>query len=274
MSGSLAFASLARGSGKSVCALNTAALLAKGGQSVLLVDASPKEDLSNFRGLADTGVVLDRNGRMVMRPTNVEGLTILCRAHRMLCDEAQRFQQVETLRKLEEQFDWLVFDTPSKRDAALDAVLSLARRVVVPVQGNGAAYEHLPETLQAVLDAQFENTQLELLGFLRVETVAPGQATGAARAQESWEFLARAYPQLCLRAAVPALAEVRQSFADGLALVDSAPASAGASAFHAFGTELRQRLPEVSLPEPAAAVPAAPAPGAPAAAAREAEPRP
>jgi cellulose biosynthesis protein BcsQ len=205
MSGkTIALVNLNRRSGKTTSALNLGVELAARGSSVLVVDASTDGQLSQLPGLSDTGVVLERREeRMVMRGTALDGLAVLCRAGHVLNHPAGVSDNIETLRRLQEQFDWVIYDTHSGDCSALRHVLSIAESVLIPLQPDLRSVELLPPTLSLLLDLHRKGAPAALEAIFFAHTTRAGSGTDSRQAMDCYTSIQDSYPKLVLKAVVP-----------------------------------------------------------------------
>ncbi len=190
MSGkTIALVNLNRRSGKTTSALNLGVELAARGSSVLVVDASTDGQLSQLPGLSDTGVVLERREeRMVMRGTALDGLAVLCRAGHVLNHPAGVSDNIETLRRLQEQFDWVIYDTHSGDCSALRHVLSIAESVLIPLQPDLRSVELLPPTLSLLLDLHRKGAPAAVEAIFFAHTTRAGSGTDSRQAMDCYIY--------------------------------------------------------------------------------------
>lgn len=149
----LSIANFKGGTGKTVTACNLAALLARDGQRVLLIDADPQHNASDFfcedwdgPTLTD---VLEGTGESVwndnVAPSGYEGLDVLCADMGLLrldlasilngWNSAQRrFDDLVEVIRQDEAYDWILVDCPPSFTAASVAALVNSDEVLLPTR--------------------------------------------------------------------------------------------------------------------------------------------
>lgn len=232
----IATVNLMKGSGKSTLALNLGAALAQSGRSVLVVDADPESPLEDALDLSDSGVVLDRTARQIMRSTPVTGMSLLCGTGKAFEWGGAESSTREALRRLSQEFEVVLLDTGSRRGKALENVLRLADEAIVPMPSDGASIRALTGTLQALLEARAENAALKLRAIVRTQS-SPAQI-GDSASVGTWETIEALYPRLILQTAVPQDASVEQSRRARKPVVQLFPSAPATMAFHALAKEL------------------------------------
>lgn len=167
------------GVGKTTTAINVAAALANGKQSVLLVDLDPQ-------GNATSGLGVDKEAKITsyevllgsqslsegVQETRIEGLYVLPANQNLAGAEVELVELSDRERRLKEvlsmtTFDYVLIDCPPALGLLTINALVAADYVLIPVQAEYYALEGLGQllgTFQAV--RQSANRNLEILGVV------------------------------------------------------------------------------------------------------------
>ena len=166
------------GVGKTTTAINVAAQLAVGGQSVLLVDLDPQGNATSGLGIAKDQTVtmyevLCEGAQLVtaVQETNVAKLFVLPSNSNLAGAEVTLVNQVNREFALSQvlqttSYDVILIDCPPSLGLLTVNALTAANSVLIPVQAEYYALEGLSQllnTIQAVKHST--NPQLELLGI-------------------------------------------------------------------------------------------------------------
>jgi chromosome partitioning protein len=178
----VAIANQKGGVGKTTTAINLAAALAMRGRRVLLVDMDPQGNSTmSFldvreveKGLYEAMVETDCTMADVVRPTNVENLSIvpsrisLAKFEAKLVGEMDsHFRLKDRLAPLMGDYDFIVVDCPPTLGLLTANALVAATHLLVPIQASYFALEGTDDLLETVEKVRARaNPDLRLLGVL------------------------------------------------------------------------------------------------------------
>jgi chromosome partitioning protein len=156
----IAVANQKGGVGKTTTAVNLAAVIAKWGQKVLLVDADPQGNATSgigvqrgsFRKSLYHSLVLDEPVLGITRPSAIESLDIvpankdLAGAEIELVEVEQReFRLKRALASVEQNYDYMIIDCPPSLGLLTLNALTAAKSLLVPIQCEYYALEGVTE---------------------------------------------------------------------------------------------------------------------------------
>lgn len=156
----IAVANQKGGVGKTTTAVNLAAVIAKWGHRVLLVDADPQGNATSgigvqrgsFRKSLYHGLVLDEPISAITLPSSIESLDIipankdLAGAEIELVEVEQReFRLKRALGSAEQNYDYMIIDCPPSLGLLTLNALTAARSLLVPIQCEYYALEGVTE---------------------------------------------------------------------------------------------------------------------------------
>jgi len=239
-------------SGKTTLAVNLGAALARRGKNVLIVDGDPSNPFANMTGLSESGVVLDRAATQVLRSTPQDGLSVLC-GFGVSVNSGRGGDSAEKLRKVYEEYDWVIFDCCTENGPVLREMLRLADSVVIPVQHDEESYQALPETLKAVLAAQKVHTRLRVAGLLVTMAPASNTAEATERARATYKAIIQKYASLLFKAEIPFDRNVAGAMEELAPVVLKQPSASAVAIFNQVVDELEEKMGVVRSAAPASA---------------------
>src|SRR5688500_2718021 len=160
MAKSIAVANQKGGVGKTTTAVNLAAIIAKWGNRVLLVDADPQGNATSgigvergsFRKSLYHTIVLDEPISAITLPTSIPSLELvpankdLAGAEIELVEVQQReFRLKQALAKIDSNYDYIIIDCPPSLGLLTLNALTAARSLLVPIQCEYYALEGVTE---------------------------------------------------------------------------------------------------------------------------------
>lgn len=170
----ISIANFKGGTGKTVTTVNMAAVLADLGRRVLVIDADPQHNTTDFFGAEADGVTLSHvlNGQAeaywpdILTPTGREGICILPADMDLLtldlasmrqggADAVGRMRDLIGVLREDDAFDFVLIDCPPSFTAASVAALSVSDGVIIPTRvdrfsqaGVGELVEQIRQLLQ------------------------------------------------------------------------------------------------------------------------------
>lgn len=177
----IAIVSQKGGVGKTTVALNLAVAMAENRRKTVLVDLDPQGAIglslarqnTEWAGLVEV-LMGERDISDALIQTKLPGLAILPRG-RLNPGEVAEFETAvhssgalrSVLARLDDQFDYLLVDTPSGLGMVPRAALAVCHFALVPFQAETLALRSVSQLLEAIEDVrEKENPDLKLLGIL------------------------------------------------------------------------------------------------------------
>lgn len=198
------------GTGKTTTVVNLAALMAAEGKRVLVVDMDQQANTTymltqhkkaeNFykgHGLVNMFMNFDLGGMDLtpyIHPTNVEGVHIIPSTAQtpravhqldLLADEYKMKNYtflIHCLANINDDYDYIVIDTPPARDNLTMSALFCADEVLIPVRCDNFSLEGFETTLAMILDLETrEDVKIDILGVVLTQVERTGcRQSGAA----------------------------------------------------------------------------------------------
>ena len=228
-----------KGSGKTSLVSHLGAALAERGARVLVLDVEPAERLAHGIPVEDRGAVLDARGRLVLRPSTRENLSVLSGVGVWLEERGA----ASRITDLFDEYEWVLCDagTPA---AAASPVLALTDGFLLPFELTRDSMRTIPQALRLLVERRLERPAVRLEGLLRIDVTDP-QVIGASEresARATFERILADHPEFCLTSSIP----------HDRALPFSGAASSRADAriprpFAALAAELEDRVPALGV---------------------------
>lgn len=253
------------GVGKTTSAINTAAALAQWGHPTLLVDLDPQGNATSGCGVVPSEIAgpslyeallasqddenpdaLVSSGE-ILRPgiasTAIEGLSLIGASPELagseveLAPNAHRDGLKRILRDLENEFAFVVIDTPPSLSLLTVNSLVAADRLIIPVQCEYFALEGLGQLLRTLEKIRrFLNPDLAVMGLLRTMFDSRVALSGQVSAE-----LEKHFPNLLFKTVIPRNVRLAEapSYGKPIALHDKR--SVGADAYRRLAVEVLTR---------------------------------
>ena len=170
------------GVGKTTSAVNIAYYLAKAGKTVLLVDLDPQGNATSGLGI-DKNTLEDTMSEVVLQKVPITSVVLktdhknlwlapttphLANTEAQLAGMQSKFTRLrQALTAVEDQFDFIIIDSPPSLSLLTVNGLIAAKYVLIPVQAEFYAMEGLGQLLETMkLVRKGMNTGLEIIGVL------------------------------------------------------------------------------------------------------------
>lgn len=170
------------GVGKTTSAVNIAYYLAKAGKTVLLVDLDPQGNATSGLGI-DKNTLEDTMSEVVLQKVPITSVVLktshknlwlapttphLANTEAQLAGMQSKFTRLrQALTTVEDQFDFIIIDSPPSLSLLTVNGLIAAKYVLIPVQAEFYAMEGLGQLLETMkLVRKGMNTGLEIIGVL------------------------------------------------------------------------------------------------------------
>lgn len=247
----LAIANQKSGVGKTTTSLCVAQELQERGLRVLLIDTDAQSNSTKFyearrEGEATVPDILcgDMPAAECIQHTSkgdiIASDKLLSDAENLVKVDERRFTHLKrSLKSVEWQYDYVIFDTPPSIGVLLKNVLGAADYVIIPVEESGWSLDGLMDFAEAIELARDNNEKLKVLGILTVK--AKARTRKAKRMEELATRIAEKLGTKCFRT------KIRESVACAEALTEYyvplkeyAPASTTARDYQDFVDEMME----------------------------------
>lgn len=248
----ITFANQKGGVGKTSCALNIAACLARGGKKVLCVDSDPQGNLTSGLGISkrcggDTvyDVLIGRSDAMnAAAKTKVNNLYLipsgmmLVGAELELVDQDRReYRLRDALEAIRDQFDYIIIDCPPSLGLLTVNALVASDGVVIPVLCEYFSLEGLSQLTQTLKQInKLYNPSLSLVGVLI--NMYDGRLNLSLQVMEE---IKRHFKDKLISTPIPRNVRISESPSYGLPVIEYDRNSKGALAFAMAAREIDKR---------------------------------
>ncbi len=240
------------GVGKTTTAINLASYLADAGRKVLLVDLDPQGNASSGIGLDMQSIneglydalLLDKHPAEVIVGTAVEGQFVipatpdLAGATIELAEvEDREFRLREVLESIQEQYDFIIIDSPPSLGLLTINGLVAADEVIVPVQTEYFALEGLGQLLNTI-----ELVQQNLQPNLKLGGIVMTMYDRRNRlAKQVVKEVRRHFPDKVFDAIIPRTVRLAEAPSFGKSILNFDTFNAGARAYRQLANEVIER---------------------------------
>jgi chromosome partitioning protein len=245
----IAVANQKGGVGKTTTAVNLSAVIARGGQRVLLVDSDPQGNATSgvgiqrgsFRRGLYHSVVLDEPISSLILPTEIEKLSIvpankdLAGAEIELVDlECREFRLREALLGVANNYDYIIIDCPPSLGLLTLNALTAAKSLLVPIQCEYYALEGVTELFDTLARIRrLHNPTLTIEGLL-LTMYDERTNLSAAVAADLRDF----YGGQVFQTVIPRNVRLAEAPSYGKPIISYDPHSKGAEAYSQLAKEL------------------------------------
>ncbi len=247
----LAFTNQKGGVGKTTTTLNIGAILAQKMARVLIIDLDPQANLTRGLGIAPTDiehssyeVLLNAEHGTEFATLQVDQTLFLVPATKTLAGAtdalggkpARETFLRRALKNTQEQYDYILIDTPPNLGLLTANALVAANAVIVPVQVHTYALQALPELEETIELIKELNAMLHIGGI--VCTMVQSRTS---LSREVEQQLRDQYGELVFKTVIPLNTKLAEAPAFGEPISIYAPGSHGAVAYAALTEELETR---------------------------------
>lgn len=235
----ISFLNFQNGGGKTTTVLNLATALKRRGYSVLAIDLSPEETLSQRVRFSDSMRPLPGASKIV---ASREGWNLMPAAMSIALLHARTIYRLapgsifrDELRAVSETYDYVLVDGSTRELSLLTEMLSLTDEVIVPLDSESLQFHDAVERLRELFAARYAlNPQLKFGGVFL--------ARYSPRIRRAREMLTTLFnvlgPVNCFSAYLPESSAIRQAEQRRVSVIQDAPTSQAAHAFYRLAEQV------------------------------------
>ena len=177
----IAIANQKGGIGKTTTALALSDGLRKRGQKVLLIDTDPQRNSTHVYGAQTDGVATlydiifaGYTAEQCIQRTDYGDIIAsdeqLQNADAQVKPSPRMYKHIKTaLKKVEDIYDYIIFDTPPRTGILLGNTLEAADQIITPITCDIFGIQGLLDFYETVKEYQDDNEELRILGLLKVK---------------------------------------------------------------------------------------------------------
>lgn len=251
----IAIANFKGGSGKTTTAITLAAVWAEQGKRVLLIDADPQHNTTDFYGAADEGAVTLTHVLMglcepywpeLLSPTGREGLSLLPADMDLLTldlasmragggsEAVKRLRGLMDVLREDDAFDVILIDCPPSFTAASVAALSVADEVIIPTRVDAFSQSGVSELVEQIRQLILADPDRDLRWRVLIT-----MADGTNLHREGADLLRRTMPTGCVfDRAIRATVKVGEATFARRPVTEYAPHSTAANDYRELAEEV------------------------------------
>lgn len=245
----IAIANRKGGTAKTSTAVNLGAGLAELGKKVLLIDLDPQGNLSTYLGINKdslektiynallekevnlTDIIYQRSPSLDIAPANND----LAAAEFLLVNEIGRETVLsKALKPINNHYDYILIDCPPNLGLLTINALTVANKVIVPIECAYLSTQGLKQLLQAIATVQERlNPALEIMGILLTKF-----DIRTSHAQEVANEVRKAFPDKVFQTVINRTVRFDEAPVVGKPILEYASDSTGAAAYRLLAKEV------------------------------------
>ncbi len=249
MSRIITFCNQKGGVGKSTTAMNVGVYLAAFGKRVLLVDIDPQANATSGLGLNKQkfkytiydALVKDIDPHLVIKKTKILGMDVLPSAMdlagatvELVPMKNREFALGEVLKKIQQEYDYIVIDSPPSLGLLTINALTASHKVIIPVQCEYYALEGLADLLKTIaLINKNLKAKTEVMGALLTMYDRTSRLNRAVAKE-----IRKKFPGYVFDAVIPRNVKLAEAPSFGKSILHYDPYSHGAKAYQRLAKEM------------------------------------